>query len=122
MVRILTDVTAGLSRSIDEGGLLAKTLDVVSIAVKGVDIALAVGIATVETFYQVFKTEMAAVGDITVSVGRPQPGDVRASGLECPGRRLGAPDRAGELVDRDLGALPEQQGREDGLLLRRPGE
>src|SRR5262249_9746669 len=70
MIRILTDVTAGLSRSIDQGGLLAKTLDVVSIAVKGVDVALAVGIATVETFYQVFKTEMAAIGDITVSVGR----------------------------------------------------
>ncbi len=70
LIKIITDLIAEMKRSVDEGGLMKTMIDGLAAAIGAVDVALAVAIGAVRTFWEVTKTAVFAIGESFVSLGR----------------------------------------------------
>jgi hypothetical protein len=70
MVKIFTDVSAAIKKSIDDGGTWKVVFEVVAAAVDLVDISFAVAIATVESFWELTKAAAKDIAALWQATGR----------------------------------------------------
>jgi hypothetical protein len=70
LLKFLDDFVEELTASVKEGGALYPVLEALAIAFQAIDVALAVAMAAVETFWEVTKTAVFAIAEAFKDVGR----------------------------------------------------
>ncbi|MGB6538609.1 MAG: hypothetical protein WBF58_21920 [Xanthobacteraceae bacterium] len=70
LVKVIIDFFAVSMRSITEGGLLKATLDALAAAIGAIDIALAVSVGALETFWELVKTVTFETAEAFKGLGR----------------------------------------------------
>ncbi|MFZ3353132.1 MAG: hypothetical protein WA268_19955 [Xanthobacteraceae bacterium] len=70
LVRVLSDLSAGITKSIEQGGIFATVLDGLRIAVAGVAISLAVAVGALKVFWEADKEIVQDIAAAWTDLGR----------------------------------------------------